>query len=262
MKAGANMLTCTEVFPNSWRMDCERPDQAEQAFEAAMELWEDGQRRQAEQALWTLLKTCPDDLDVWHQLGLMQVAQKRPQQAYLCWREAVRLGQAALPPSFSWLRSRLEWGFFENRAFLRACHALALALLEQKHGDGAMAEAMEILARLVSVCPNDNLGARYVLMGCYLETEDWQAAVELSQRYPEDCGPDMAYSKVVALLQLARDEEAEQSLLQALRYGPNVAVELLKSRHVRPKREELFAGYMQVGGADEAFDYWQRNKIH
>lgn len=150
----------------------------------------------------------------------------------------------------------MDWGHLENRAFLRAYHALSIALLRQNRH----VEAIEILALLVSVCPNDNLGARYMLMQCYLDAQSWQAAIDLSLQYPEDIGPDILYSKAVALMKLHRNEDALDSLQQAVRYRPNVAKELLKSRHVGPK--SMFSGSLQVGGADEAFDYWERNKAH
>jgi len=168
----------------------------------------------------------------------------------------VRLGLDALPRKFSWNNSLLEWGHLENRPFLRAYFSLGLRLFEQ----GNVGEAQQIFTRLLSVNPNDNQGARYLLLECLLALENWQEVLRLIHQYSDERSPDMAYAKVLALLGQGEDVQAQQCLRDAVNAHPHVARELLKSRHVRP--ESRIPGAIMVGGDDEAFHYWERNKSY
>jgi hypothetical protein len=85
-------------------------------------------------------------------------------ESYHALREAHRIGLAAFPTTFR-DKDLLEWGFIENRPFLRACFNLALHM-----ADTPMAvEAEQIFTRLVKISPNDNQEARYLLLKCFLK---------------------------------------------------------------------------------------------
>jgi tetratricopeptide (TPR) repeat protein len=250
------MITVLETSPGSWLFEHHLPEGADEQFESVLDLFESNEYLEAEKRIKALLLVCPDHIDALHHLGLLYSYTGRPLEAYLATREAVRIGMDALPPAFSWLTSSLAWGHFENRPFMRACHSLGLHILRTQ----GSAAALELFARLVSVNPNDNLGARYVLMGCWLETGAWQSAISLALRYPDDAGPDIAYSKAVAQVHVADYEGATESLRFALQCKPNIAAEILKTKHIRPPQDR--PGYMTLGGEDEAFDYWERNRSH
>ena len=245
-----------EISINSWAFDNGNPEGAEAQFEEALACWDDGNEDKAEELLRSLLLVAPDHIDALHHLAMIFASRGLELEAYLSWREAVRVGMEGIPTEFSWHTGRMPWGHLSNRPFLRAYHALGLHL--QTH-QGA-AKAAEIFTRLVSVDPNDNLGARYVLMQTLLDVGDWTKAATLSRSYPDDVGPDIIYSGPVALLQLGEVESAKTGLERAVNTNRRVAMELLKTRHVRPTSEH--PGYMSVGGAEEAFDYWERNRTH
>lgn len=250
------MPTLIEESSNSWVFTHQSPEGTDARLDDALELLEAGQLDEAEEELRHLLLVCPEHIDALHHLGMLFGSRGQNLEAYLCAREAVRIGLAAIPSGFSWLTGRILWGHIENRPFMRAYHALGLHLL---HDQGA-AKAVDIFARLVNVNSNDNLGARYLLMQCLLDLRDWQSALDLSRRYPDDAGSDMMYSKVVALMSIGHVDEAVVALEAAIRCKPNIASELLKVRHSRP--ESAHPGYMTVGGPEEAFDYWERNRVH
>lgn len=42
--------------------------------------------------------------------------------------------------------------------------------------------------------------------------------------------------------------------MEAIEYHPNIAKELIKTRHRRP--ETMMEGYIIAGGDDEAYEYW------
>lgn len=250
------MVKLEKIGRNEWRFQADWPPGAEARFHHALDLLEAGKLETAEKCLREVLMVCPDHIDVWHHLALLLEDAGDELLSYVCTREAVRLGLEAAPKGFPWFTSRLEWNFLENRPFLRAYHKLGLYLLE--HGGGG--EAQEVFARLLAVSPNDQLGVRYLLLECHLAQEDWEGALRLTNRYQDDMSPDIAYSKTIALLGLGEESEALERLRDAVREHPKVASELLKSRHVRPR--SAMSGTITVGGEDEAFAYWERNKAY
>jgi hypothetical protein len=54
-----------------------------------------------------------------------------------------------------------------------------------------------------------------------------------------------------------RDHDATTALREAVRWRPRDAAELFKSRHRR--LQSSIPGYITMGGADEAYAYWQHN---
>ncbi|MEQ1530105.1 MAG: hypothetical protein ABL925_12375, partial [Methylococcales bacterium] len=202
------MIAFIKESPNSWVFHHDLPSGAEESLDNAIDCFEAGNIDEAEEILRKVLLVCPYYIDAFHHLALVFSESGLELESYLCSREAARLGLEAIPSPFSWSTSRMLWGHLENRPFMRAYHSLGLSILDNQ---GA-ASAIEIFARLVSVNPNDNLGCRYSLMQSYLDLKEWQAALNLSQQYNSDTGPDIVYSKVIALFQLAQDEEAIAAL--------------------------------------------------
>lgn len=250
------MISFIEESPGLWIFRHDYPEGADNELDASLDLLDAGKLASAEQRLRKLLLVCPEHIDALHHLALIFSRTGRELEAFFCCREAVRVGLEAIPRQFSWLTGRMLWGFLENRPFMRAYHFLGLQLSATQ----GPAKAREIFARLASVNPDDNLGARYLLMECHLDLADWEAALALAHQYPHDSSAEFLYSKIVALVQLEREDEAIDSILSALQYAPKVAEELLKTRHIRPK--EKAPSYVETGSSDEAFTYWERNKRH
>lgn len=250
------MLIFEEESLNIWVFRHNYPEGIDDSFNICTELIDAGNLVDAEKKLREILFVCPNHIDALQHLALVLEKTDRDFDAYLCVREAVRICLEEIPPKFSWLTDKILWTYGDNRAFMRAYHSLACHLWRMQYSQNAL----DILARLVSVNPNDNLGARYLLMGYYLDTNSWAEAIRLAQLYPDDTGPDISYSKAVALFQLGRISEARNSLQWAIKHSPNVAIELLKLKHTRPK--SIYPGCITVGGADEVFYYWETNSKH
>jgi hypothetical protein len=98
-------------------------------------------------------------------------------------------------------------------------------------------------------CPTDGVKAPE-------EEPKWKGLSRLTA-YPDDGMPEVAYGRALALFQLGRDHDATTALKEAVRWRPRVAAELLKTRHRRPLSP--IPGFITVGGADEAYAYWQHN---
>ena len=80
-------------------------------------------------------------------------------------------------------------------------------------------------------------------------------ALNVCNRYKNDRLVDTLYGRPLALYQMGRSAQAKKALLNAVTLYPLVARELLKKRHVIPKN--MSRSHVTLGGADEAYDYWQ-----
>ena len=113
----------------------------------------------AELTLAKLLELHPLCIDAWVHLAIVYERSGRLLEAYLACREAYRVGLNAIPKTFDWNKDLLEWGFLENRPFLRAAFNLTLHLSNTQREK----EAVEILTHLVKISPHDNLGALFTI---------------------------------------------------------------------------------------------------
>lgn len=71
------------------------------------------------------------------------------------------LGMQAIPAGFEQF---IEWGYLENRPFLRAAHGVVLCRLQL----GQRAEAIAVMEKMLAWNPSDNQGVRYIIGSEYL----------------------------------------------------------------------------------------------
>ena len=137
-------------------------------LDQAIDLWHEGKRGSAEFILKKIISKNPYHIDAYHHLSLIWEELELDFEAYLCCRESVKIGLSAMPDEFSWKSSRLHWINLDNRPFLRAYHTLGLWLEKRQEFD----EAITVFKNMLSVCPNDNIGVRYLLPKLFLEKGD------------------------------------------------------------------------------------------
>jgi tetratricopeptide (TPR) repeat protein len=252
-KAGVD-IALEQVGEHEWRFQYPRLEgDVYEEFYAALELLEAGEYEEAAVALRSLVKRFPEFIDARHHLALLLKASD-PRLEYLAgdqWRSAVQTGLAVLPPEFVIGRDLLEWGWLENRPFLRAYSGLAQDALER----GQTGEALAIWQDLLDLNPGDNQGIRSLAADGYFARRRPAQVLEICDRYPDDGMPALLYGRVLALFMLGRTDEAAASLAQAAEFLPLVAKELMKKTHPEPR--DLHPGYVTMGGADEAFYYWR-----
>lgn len=141
---------------------------------------------------------------------------------------------------------RLEWGFMENRAALR----LVVRHIYDLHDMGKEAVVLPWMERMVNqINPNDNHGLRDLLMRCYLRGGDFERAMVLGDRYPDDIGP-MRYNCALACFCAKRQAEADDILSDAIHEYPLIAKVLLAKNAAKPKD-----GPIAIGSRDEANYY-------
>jgi len=241
-----------KIGPNEWRF--EYPPDSEQydgKLDEAIELMYGEVDEQAEAILRDIIVQCPLYLDAYHHLAILLDEQGEEEEALRLWQQAVQLGESAFPEGFAEGDNRLEWDWLENRPFLRAYEGLALAYLER--GDAETAARM--FENLLTWNPNDNQGARALAITAYLAMGRPEKVLGVTRRYESDGIVDTLYGRALAHFQLGHREEAEAALQTAIEQYPLVAKELVKGWHKPPKG--MKPDRVTVGGADEAYAYWQ-----
>jgi tetratricopeptide (TPR) repeat protein len=247
------MLTLERVGPREWQFHASAAyRKATDRFYTGCERLEEGRVPEALAIFRDLLQRYPGHLDVRNTLARQYEETGEFDRAKALLQEAVALGRQAFPPTFR-AGDLLEWGWLENRPFLRCLCSLGLVY----EREGRLEDAWAIYRELLSLNPNDNQGVRALAVTVLLALKRPDEVIKVCAAYPEDMMPEIAYGRALALFQLGRDTDAAHALQEAIQWLPLVAKELLKPRHRRPK--SAMPGFITMGGADEAYDYWQRN---
>jgi len=220
-------------------------------FHAGCELYEKGDIGEAERIFRVVLAQMPDHLDALHHLALVLSERNQLDEARDLWEQAVRIGRKAFPKDFKPGKDRLEWGWLENRPFLRCLHGLALVRYE----DEELEEALRLFQELLSLNPNDNQGVRAMAEEVLFRLGKFQDVLKITEQYPNDIMPETLYGRALALFKLGQRREATLALKEAIDNLPLVGKELLKAKHRLPRT--AMPGVVTVGGPDEAYYYWE-----
>lgn len=250
------MLKIEKVEKNKWVFVYPpKHRQFEDKFFQAVDLWQKGNIKSAQKIYQEIIKEVPEFIDAYDQLALIYGEKGKFRLALESWIEGYELGMKALPKGFVPGKDLLEWGWLENRAFLRCAYSVGLYFFDR----GNLAKGMELFQFIISVNPKDNQGIRSLLIEGYLKIGNYQAAIDLCDKYEDDISVELIYGKPYALFKLGNKQEATTLLRKAIQSRPKVAKELLKKKHKQPKSK--FLGGITIGGADEAYFYWEDNGI-
>lgn len=140
------------------------------------------------------------------------------------------------------------WSILETRPYMRARAALAESLWEMDE----RRQALDHWQDLLRLCPNDNLGIRYILGSKLLELDQLEAARDLLEAYDEPGTAEWSYS--FALLQFKQSgasDLATKALAAAINTNRHVPDYLLGIRRM-PKTPPP---YYEMGSEDEAVIY-------
>jgi len=246
-------LNIIETDNNNWVFnDPEQSQDDHEILDKAIQFWQEDDCDLAESLLKSLIIQKPSNIDALHHLSMLFDETSREVEAYLCCREAVRVGLDALTEKFDWKTSKLEWGSLDNRPFMRAYHNLGL--WHQRRNE--INSAITVYSRLLSIFPNDNLGVRYLLPKLWLIKGDYLSIVRHCKKLEDDVAPEILYTYPLALFLMSEASKAAKLLKKAKQQLPLVAKELRKKRHSKPKSNAM-PGYITYGGADQAYSYWQ-----
>jgi tetratricopeptide (TPR) repeat protein len=247
------MLVLNKLGDDDWVFDDPRIDfPAHEKLDSAMDLYHSGEPEKAESELKELIADNPLNIDAFHHLSMVYQRIGLSVEAYLCCREAVRIGFSIIPNNFSWRSSKLEWGHLNNRPFLRAYHNLGLWLESR----GEVDDAIQVFVNMLSVCQSDNIGVRYILPKLWLETGDLLSIVRLNSEFSDDYSPEFMYNRALALALLGETKKAEKAVQIAKSEFPLVANEIKKKHHQKPTPK--YDGFVTNGSPEQAYEYWSQ----
>ena len=213
--------------------------------------WIDADPNRAKSIFLGLIEEYPEHMDAYHHLALTLQQLGKDGEAFQAWKVAVDTALKFFPDHFSMEHDRLEWGFVENRPFLRLYHSYGLQLWDR----GQTEDALEVFGVFVRLSPNDNLGARALAARCYLELKDPSGVLSICRQFKNDGMEHLVYGRALALFQLGKLKEAQKALGIATKCYPLIAAELLKTKHRKPKGVDQRR--VTLGGPDQAYVYWQ-----
>lgn len=247
------MLKLSRVGSQDWEFVYPKTySQKMDEFYSGCEAFEEGDLLKAESIFKSVLAEMPDHLDAIHHLAMVRSEQDLFDQARDLWEQSVRIGRKAFPPEFEHGRDRLEWGWLDNRPFLRCLQGLALT----KYEDGEVSEALQLFQELLSLNPNDNQGIRALAVEALFKLAQFEQIIKVTGQYRNDIMPETLYGRALAFFKLGQRKQATAALNKAIKYLPLVGKELLKKKHRLPKTARPYL--VTSGGADEAYYYWER----
>lgn len=247
-------LKLEQVASNEWKFEYPHiVTSLHGKFYEALDLMNDGYSDESEKILRLIIEKSPEYIDAYHHLALLLLNREDITAAFQLWMKAVDIGTQCFPKKFTFGKDLLEWGWLDNRPFLRACESLGSVLYDI----GEVEEALKIFNNILSLNPNDNQGIRSFAIQAHFDLEQPEEVLKICDCYPDDILADTLYGRPLALFQTGKRDQAEQYMKEAIESLPLIAKELTKKRHRRPKN--MMDGYLTVGGQDEAYDYWQRS---
>src|SRR3990172_2892331 len=193
----------------------------------AIDLIEDEDYVSAKDILHTVIDAFPEHIDAHHYLAICIQEQGEFQVAFNTWQKAVDIGLDCFPKDATLADMKLEWGWLENRPFLRAYEALGIEYYEQER----IEEALRIFNHLLTLNPNDNQGIRALAIKANFDLDRPEEVLKICEKYPQDILADTNYGRLLALYQLKSKEKIEPLLKKAINYLPVVAQELIKPHH-------------------------------
>ncbi len=208
-----------------------------------------GKMREATDAALNAICLEPDAVDSY--VILAQTSNVLGQKQAFA-RESVRLGELEFKNEIASAPSDdfPFWGITRTRPYMRALHTLALALWDDDRS-GAKDEAIEIAQKMLRICPNDNIGMRFLLPEWLAKQGKWSLGRKLLIEHRDEMRSEMNMWAALYAFQNGDLEEAAEMVETARKTNAQIVGQLLLKR--RPKRSD--DQWVAYGSIDEAKAY-------
>ena len=238
-----------EKVPGGWKFKWPKEIYtANELFYEGVDYLRDAKPNKARECFRKALRFFPEHIDSLNSLSNIVETDEEAEKLI---NLAVKIGLKSFSRKFKNI-DKLEWGWLENRAFLRAYYNKALMEL----GNGNKFEAIIMLNQVLFWNPNDNQGAREVLAEVYVKNGLWEELIYLWRKYSMDyILPSLSFGVALALYKKGMNDRATKHLTKCIKYLPKCANILLKKKPKKPK--EVMLGYISIGGYDQAYEFWK-----
>lgn len=146
-------------------------------------------------------------------------------------KEAVRLGEIQFSDAIAAAPNDDYpfYGILETRPYMRALHGLVLALWSDER-PGAKDEAVQVAQHALRICPNDNIGFRFLLLEWLAAQGRWVEGYPIAKTYGEDPMVPLRMWASLYGFQAGELDYAKERLDAALQYNPHITKELTKAK--------------------------------
>jgi tetratricopeptide (TPR) repeat protein len=214
----------------------------EQAQEIMYEAWEAEEPKCISLAL-KALQVSPDCADAY--VLLAEVTARDLEEERQLYEQGVAAGKRALGEDFFQEEAGNFWGIIETRPYMRALLGLAQCLWEGGEREAAVAHYRELLR----LNPNDNQGARYLLLNNLLTLGKDEEAEKLLKEYKEEASAFWLYNWALLAYRRSGDSATARRRLQQARRENPLVIDYLSGRKPIPQELPEFIG---LGDDDEA----------
>jgi len=170
-----------------------------------------------EEAMWLVnkaLKLDPDCTDA--QRLLVSVVASDPHNKLHLMREVVEKAERNFGEDFFRSNMGSFWGMVSTRPYMRALLHLGELLVETNQSP----KAVEVFERMLELNLDDNLGARYLLLGLYLAGQQTENARQLISRFSGELSASFAWARVMERWLAGALDEATAALKHARKVNP------------------------------------------
>jgi hypothetical protein len=202
------------------------------------------------------LNICPDVIEAYNIIAENTKGLDNKKELY---EKAISQGKNYFGDEFFKENKGNFWGIIETRPYIRAMmgYSEILWLLEEEE------KSISVLFEIIEYNPSDNMGARYPLISNLLLSKKLKDAINLLDKYKNDCSIHWNYS--FALYFFFKNDKifANKYLKKAFDENPYFPAFLFGVKKL-PKTN---SNYISIGGEEEALEYlifaapvWQRYK--
>ena len=178
-----------------------------------------------------LIGLAPDFIDLHSHLSFLFLDQNNPKKALSAAMSGLEVGDRLIPDSFSGV---IEWGYVDNRPYLRALQGAVLANVRLlRHKDAAV-----LIDKLLTINPNDNQGLRYILGSELLRAGDRERAASIFDK----CSNYPPYLYEQALLHILNNDWVKAATAVRLGFAENRYIAEMLCGNLSPQPLAIWHG--------------------
>ena len=176
-------------------------------------------------------------------------------------REAIRLGEQTFAEEIKSAPTENFpfWSVLETRPYMRGLHTLSLALWEDPR-PGASDEAIDVAQKALRICPNDNIGFRFLLPEWCAKQNRWTEGAKVLSQHVDEYRTETKMWAALYAYHNGDMESARTHVVEARKLNSHMTGQLLLKHAPKPPRSE----YVAVGSIEEAkshasqaYDLWK-----